>query len=58
MADVPGRIVELGDACSAQTRLRVGSAVWGDIGANAVLASGAKAKENGAYAQYILVMAY
>ena len=53
-SDVAGVVVATQDTC---TRLKVGTAVWGDIGANAHLASsGQKTKELGGYAQYAVAL--
>ena len=49
-SDVSGTIAATsGSSC---TRLKVGTKVWGDIGANTKTASGSNTKELGAYAQY------
>jgi len=55
-SDIAGHVVALGDFCAEQTRLRIGSSVWGDIGAVAFLKSGVKTKENGAYAEYAVAL--
>jgi NADPH:quinone reductase-like Zn-dependent oxidoreductase len=52
-SDISGTVVELGSGCSSQSRLAVGTEVWGDIGANAHSKPlGTITKENAAYAQY------
>ena len=58
-SDVSGTVVAVGSGC---TKLKVGDQVWGDIGANAMWASGddsasgdsgvIKTKELGAWAEY------
>jgi hypothetical protein len=53
-SDVAGVVADTGDGCK---RLAIGSAVWGDIGANAyLLHSGAKTKELGAYGEYVVAL--
>ena len=53
-SDVAGVVEAIGTGC---TRLTVGTAVWGDIGANAVASSNQqKTKELGAYAEYVVAL--
>ena len=53
-SDVSGVVDSIGTGC---TRLKVGDAVWGDIGANTKSASTkAKTKELGAYGEYVVAL--
>ena len=54
-ADVVGRVVSVANASS---HVKVGDLVWGDIGANAALASNPSTttKELGAYAEYAVAL--
>jgi NADPH:quinone reductase-like Zn-dependent oxidoreductase len=53
-SDMAGVVTAVGDGC---TRLKVGDAVWGDIGANAVASSNhMKTKELGGYAEYVVAL--
>jgi len=52
-SDMSGEIVGVGPGC---TRLKVGDAVWGDIGANTQTITGAKTKELGGYGEYVLAL--
>eukprot|EP00656_Telonema_subtile_P017835 TRINITY_DN19619_c0_g1_i1.p1 TRINITY_DN19619_c0_g1~~TRINITY_DN19619_c0_g1_i1.p1 ORF type:complete len:423 (+),score=76.15 TRINITY_DN19619_c0_g1_i1:112-1269(+) len=52
-SDVAGVVEAVGPGC---TRLSVGQAVWGDIGANTNTSNGTKTKELGAYAQHVVAL--
>jgi NADPH:quinone reductase-like Zn-dependent oxidoreductase len=52
-SDISGTVVEVGTGC---TRLKVGDAVWADIGAVVYLKNHLKTKELGAYAEYALAV--
>lgn len=56
-SDMSGTVVSLGSSCST-SHLKVGDAVWGDIGANThkndIMKQ--KTKENGAYAEYAVAL--
>ncbi|GAB5362819.1 hypothetical protein AAMO2058_000831500 [Amorphochlora amoebiformis] len=53
-SDISGIIIDMQPNCTS--RLQVGDAIWGDIGANALLLNGTKTKELGGYGQYAVAL--
>ena len=56
-SDISGSVVAIEPHCAQTSKLKVGTRVWGDIGANTLAAKdGSKTKELGAYGQYAIAL--